>query len=125
MKTAQKILMIIAGAVSIGMTLLWFILSMVFFIGAGNAEFINDYVAEHPDLDAEIVKSVLVMLGVIFCIIAIMALINCIVSFKGKNTNSKGLLIANIIFGVLSGVEVNIVGAIFGLIARNQSPKTE
>ena len=120
MKTAQKILMIIAGAVSIGLTLLWFILSMVFFIGAGNVEFINDYIAEHPDLDAEIVKSVLVMLGVIFCIMTIMALLNCIVAFKGKNTNSKGLLIVNIVFGALSGVEVNIVGAIFGLIARNR-----
>ena len=116
MKTAQKILMIIGGIASIGMTFLWFIVSMIFFIGAGSAEFIEKY----NDDDPEAVKAMLMVIGVIFCIMAILAVVNAIVAFKGKNTDKKGLLIMNIVFGALSGVEVNIVGAIFGLIARNR-----
>ena len=125
MKTAQKILMIIGGIASIGMTLLWFILAMVFFIGAGSAEFINKYNSDYPELDADAIKIMLIVIAVMFCILTVLALINAIVAFKGKNTDKKGLLIQNIVFGALSGVELNIVGAIFGLIARNQKPKSE
>lgn len=125
MKNAQKILMIIGGIASIGMTLLWFIVSMIFFIGAGSAEFVEKYNDDYPSLDPETVKVMLMTIGVIFCIMAILAVVNAIVAFRGKSTDKKGLLIMNIIFGALSGVEINIVGAIFGLIARNQKPKSE
>ena len=121
MKTAQKILMIVAGVVSIFMIITWGICAGMFFAGANNTEVINDYTADHANVTEEAVKVVFVSLGVMFAIFAVGSVANAIVAFKAINTSSKGLLIANIVFGVISGVTVNIVGAIFGLIARNMN----
>ena len=121
MKTAQKILMIIGGVASVLMVITWIICAAAF-IGIANSESaINDYTADHPDLTAEVIKLMFMSIGIMFIIFAVASVGNAIVAFKAINTSSKGLLIANIVFGVLSGVTVNIVGAIFGLIARNRS----
>ena len=125
MKTAQKILMIVAGVVSIFMVITWGICAGMFFVGANNTEAINDYIANHGDLTEEAVKIVFMSIGVMFAIFAVASVINAILAFKAVNTSSKGLLIANIVFGVLSGVSVNIVGAIFGLIARNMKKPSQ
>jgi hypothetical protein len=41
----------------------------------------------------------------------------------GKSKKTKGLYILNIVFGAISGVYVNAIGAIFGLVALAREPK--
>lgn len=120
MKTAQKVLMIIAGALSIFMVIIWAICAGAFFVCANSDKYILDYIAEHPDVTEETAKAALMAVGIMFAIFALFSIINAALSFKAVSTDRKGLLVLNIIFAVLSSVMVNLVGAIFGLIARNQ-----
>lgn len=120
MKTAQKVLMIIAGALSIFMVIIWAICAGAFFVSANNDKYILDYIVEHPDVTEEAAKAALMAVGIMFAIFALFSIINAALSFKAVSTDKKGLLVLNIIFAVLSSVMVNLVGAIFGFIARNQ-----
>ena len=123
MKKAQKILMIVAGVVSIVMILVWAIYAGIFYAVANNDKAIDDYIIKHSNVTRETVIALMIALGVMFTIFAVCSLINAIVAFRAKNTDKKGLLIINIVFGILSGVSINIVGAIFGFVARNQKKK--
>ena len=120
MKTAQRILLIISGIGGILAAIIWFIVGMVFMIGANSTEFVADWVDSNPELTIEAAKALLTCMAVIFLILMVLAIVSAVISFKASGTDSKGLLIVTIVFGVLSGVEIAIVGAIFGLIARNQ-----
>ena len=54
--------------------------------------------------------------GVICLVFFVAAIVNIVFSFMGKNTNKKGIMVMNIVFGFLSTVVFNAVGGIFGLI---------
>lgn len=65
----------------------------------------------------------LVIFAVYFFVMAFFALINAFIAIMGKSKKTKGLYILNIVLGVISGVYVNAVGAIFGLVALSREPK--
>ena len=48
-----------------------------------------------------------------------------IISFVGANAKKKGILIANIVFGVLTFNLLNIVGAILGIVGLSKEKKEE
>ncbi len=48
-----------------------------------------------------------------------------VLSFVGANAKKKGILIANIVFGVLTFNLLNIVGAILGIIGLSKEKKEE
>ena len=53
---------------------------------------------------------------------AFFALINAFIAIMGKSKKTKVLYILNIVFGIISGVCVNAIGAIFGLVALAREP---
>jgi hypothetical protein len=48
--------------------------------------------------------------------LAIFELINALLSIKGVKSNRSGLMVLNIIFGVIAGIYINSLGGIFGLV---------
>ena len=64
-----------------------------------------------------------VALAIIFFVMAFFALINAFIAIMGKSKKTQMLYILNIVFGVISGVYVNAIGAIFGLVALAREPK--
>ena len=117
MRKARKILMIIGFVLSIVAVVVYAICAGVFFACASSSENIEKFMEQFnwggsPD-DA---KFGIIGVGIAFCIIGLFDLLNACLAFKGRKNNRFGLMILNIIFGVLSGTYVNSVGAIFGII---------
>ena len=63
------------------------------------------------------------ILAITYFVIAFFALINAFIAIMGKSKKTKVLYILNIVFGIISGVCVNAIGAIFGLVALAREPK--
>lgn len=105
MRQAQKILMIIAAVVSIIVTVIFAAIVIPTAIAA----------AARVEGGEPFPTGVIV-----FFIIAGASFINIILSFMGKNSKSGVVLVLNIIFGILSDIFLNAVGAILGLIANGQ-----
>ena len=83
---------------------------------------------EIEDLKSELAKLFQIYLkvsGVSLFFMAAFAAVSSIVSFKARNNDSKKLFILNIVFGVISGVEVNLVGGILALIALKKQSNEE
>lgn len=133
MKKASKILLIIAGVFNILYLLGTSITALVFIIEAFVTKTTLDP-AIYTEIEQMISESgmsinadtlvwiVIIAYSVIILLISgvafIMFLVSAIISFKGANAKKKGVLIANIVFYVLTSF-VNIfmlVGAILGLI---------
>ncbi len=60
--------------------------------------------------------AVFVVLGIVFLILVVFCIANAVLSFIAREKQNKALYIINIVLGVASGVELNVVGAIFGLV---------
>ena len=124
MEKAKRILFTISGVFSIIGIVLWAVLGIVFVVLGSNPEFIDKAIEGGATSDeAEAMKLMFMCCGVMFIIFGLMSIVNTILCFKGKNSDSKNIMILNIVFGAISGIEINILAAIFGLIARNQKPK--
>ena len=103
MRQAQKILMIIAAVCSI-------IFGVIM-----AAIVVPTTLAALSKSDADIT------IGAIYFIVMTAAMIiNIFLCFFGKSSKSGVVLVLNIVFGLLSGIVLNAVGAIFGLIANGQ-----
>ena len=134
MRKASRILYLIAAILSIfvavnaliGGIVLIVIPNSEAFIAAFIEAYNNDPVEGLTVLQAlEALQAALISCG-IFCIIAAcFAGFNSFLGFKAHHEAkpSKALNILNIVFGVLSCVEVNIVGAIFALVADGQEER--
>jgi hypothetical protein len=126
LEKAKRILFTVAGILSIVAIVAWAIAALCMFVIAGDLELLQKMAdSSSEEITIEFFQIYFGVLGGLFVVFAIMAVVNTIFCFKGKNSDSKGIMILNIVFGVLSCVEINIVGAIFGLIARNRKPKAQ
>ena len=126
MEKAKKILFTISGILSIVSIVVFLVLAIVFMAVGNSVEAMEDLANDSTnDMDAEAFKALFLCLGVMFIFFMIFGIVNTILCFKGRNSDSKGIMILNIVFGALSGIEINILAAIFGLIARNQKPKAQ
>ena len=118
MSAARKVLMIIAFVLSIGAVLTFALCAVAFFISINNEELLTKLLdglnKQHLSLDDG--KLLVTIAGVVFAIFAFLALINACLSIKGVKSNKIGLMVINIIFGVISGIYINSLGAIFGLV---------
>ena len=128
MRVAERVLFLVGAIVSIVSAVGYAIGSILFFVASGgpvkdfiieniqNGNIVNNTGLTAEEL-AEIMQSMSVVFGVICVFLVVFAILNSIFAFKArKNNQSKALLVLNIVFGVLSYVLVNIVGAIFALI---------
>ena len=76
-------------------------------------------------MTTEFAKAYFMTLGIIFFVLAVMNIVSAIVAFKGRNSMSKGVMIGNIVIGALACAEINIVAAIFGLIAISRKNRQQ
>ena len=113
MKRVKRILFLVGGVLSIVMATSFFIVGLVFVVLGPT---IGAYMAETDQQAADIFLGVYLSVGLVFVFVSVLSLINAILSFKAMNSNSKSLMVANIIFGILSDVIVNVVGGIIGFI---------
>lgn len=126
MEKAKRILFTVAGILSIVAIVGWAIAALSMFVIAGNLELLQKMAdSSSEEITIEFFQIYFGVLGGLFVMFAIMAVVNTIFCFKGKNSDSKGIMIINIVFGVLSCVEVNIAAGVIGLIARNRKPKAQ
>ena len=132
MKRAANILFLIGGIYSIvnGVTML--ILGITFIIFSSPAFYDMLYTAVSDgtiqssftgsvEMVVRQIQLMYMSMGIVFAFLGAFALPNAALSFAARKSKSKGLLIANIVFSFLSGVEVNAVGAILALVDNNRS----
>lgn len=130
MKKASDILLLIAGIVSIMAAIFYLVLMIVFFVlGSVDTSTIAQYIREGKinssingtaEEQAEVIKVLFVVLAIVFLILTVFTVVNAVISFVGKARGTKGLYIANIVFGILSSVVLNLVGGILGVVAVSQ-----
>ena len=126
MEKAKRIVFTVAFGLSLGMIFLWIILGACMITLAENIEFIQKYAESSSDpMTTEFAKAYFMTLGIIFFVLAVMNVVSAIVAFKGRNSMSKGVMIGNIVIGALACAEINIVAAIFGLIAISRKNRQQ
>ena len=123
MSTARKVLMIIAFVASILGVIAFAICAIAFFASIGNEELLQRVLdgLNRSSTSLEDGKTIVTIFGVIFAILTIFELLNACLAIKGVKSNRSGLMVLNIIFGVLSGIYINSLGGIFGLVDSNKT----
>ena len=118
MSIARKVLMIVGFIASIVITIVLAICAVAFFIASGNEEMLNKILdgLNRSSMSVSDGKIYVIALASMFTFWAIIEVINALIAIKGVKSNRTGLMVLNIIFGVLSGVYVNSLGGIFGLV---------
>ena len=136
MKKVSNILLLIAGIYSIVCAATFLILGILFVVASSDAckeqiiemlergTLTTSYVGT-PQEQAQFIQTVYSVLGITMLVICVFQFINVFLSFVARKKETKPLYILNIVFGVLSMVVVNVVGAIFGLIALNQNTEAQ
>ena len=125
MSTARKVLMIIACIFALLMLIGFAFMAISLFVSIGDEEALQRMLdgLNRPSMSLREGKIFISTIGVIFIVLAFIVLINAGLAFKGKDSNRNSLMILNIIFGLLSGVCVNTLGGIFGLIERKKEER--
>ena len=137
MKKASKIILTIAGIINILLAVALFIIGIVYAVMAfvavsslPTAELVALIEEEMGSMDlpeeglAMIVSAVLAVIFLIgFGAAGIFVLIAGIIGLKGAKAKKKGILIANIVFGVLIENWLNIIGAVLGIIGLSMEAK--
>lgn len=131
MRKASKIIYLVAAILSIVAAVCYLICGIVMLVLPNIPEIIEaieQEIAKNPELPAdalEIFKAFFVFYGVCAIITAICAGVNSFFAFKahGQEKPSKSLNVLNIVFGVLGGVLVNVVAAIFAFVANGQEER--
>ena len=123
MSTARKVLMIIAFVASILCVIAFAICAIAFFASIGNEELLQRVLdgLNRSSSSLEDGKTIVTILGVLFAILALFDLLNACLAIKGVKSNRNGLMVLNIVFGILSGVYINSLGGIFGLVDSNKT----
>jgi hypothetical protein len=125
MSTARKVLMIIACILALLLLIGFAFMAIYFFVSIGDDEALQRMLdgLNRPSMSLKEGKVFVSTLGVMFIVLAFIVLINAGLAIRGKDSNRNGLMILNIIFGVLSGVGFNSLGGVFGLIERKKETK--
>ena len=131
MKKASRIVLIVGGATALFVALSYLIVGIVFsslsspsnqdqFVQAINDGRLTVSIEGTPEEKATFARTVLGVLAVVFYVFTAIEVITGVFALATNNTNSKALLIVNIILGAISFTIVPIVGAILGLVALNR-----
>ena len=134
MKKATQIVLLVAGIIAIALAVLYFVLGILYIaagvfvalLDAGTVnwsdlpqwaiDLIEKISAGHTYETLAAASAALIAGGVILVIMAIVCIPAAILSFKARTADSKGLYIACIVLGVLSGTGIPTIGGILGLI---------
>lgn len=129
LKIASRISYLVAGILSIVLAATFVALGIMFLVFAlpGFKDTIVQGIEEgwihiggmgtgDMETDIAIVQGIFLGTAISMFIVTAFTVVNIIVSFKARKNPTKKLHIVNIVFGVLSGVIVNMVAGVFGLI---------
>ena len=138
MKKASKILLTIAGIFNLIACIGLFITGLVYAIiaFAGGALLFEELTVEIQEMIEGIgvpedairwlVAGVFALIYLcVFGALAIIYLVGAIVAFKGSKPKKRGVLIANIVFGIICENILGLVGGILGVIGFGKEPKLE
>ena len=138
MKKASKILLTIAGVIGliagIGLMVAGLVYGLVLIFGGATAlpelaaaiqEMLNEM---GSDLDANAIAWIVnICIGLVMMLIyggiGLFELITGIIALKGAKAKKKGILIANIVFGVMFQNYIAIAGGILGIIGLGQEER--
>ena len=131
MKKASKILLTISGVIylisAIALAILGIVWGIMAFIAVSSlpfGELLTVYIQEFVDgmsVPEDMVDTIVGIVAGIVCLGAglagfICCLVVSIINFKGAKAKKKGILIANIVFGVLAESILGIAGGVSGLL---------
>ena len=138
MKKASKILLTISGVVyliaAIALAILGIVWGIMAFVavsslpfGAILTEYLQEFV-ENISVPEDMIDTVVGIVAGIVCLVTgaagfVMCLIVSIINFKGAKAKKKGILIANIVFGVLCESILGIAGGVLGIIGLGQEER--
>ena len=128
MKKASQILLLVGAILSFVLAGCWFLYGLAFVLsGALGTEKLYEYIATlgidlNEYVPAEIAATVIIVSGVMLMLWTGVAIASGVVGLLGRKKQNKVFYILNIVFGLLSGAEVNAVGGVFGLFTL---PKRE
>ena len=130
MRKASKVLLLVGAILSIAMAVSAFVGMIVMFALGSDAskqlliDMINNGQVKTdlqgtPEEIATLLQMTYNGIGAALTVSTVFAILNSIFAFRARGAEkpSKALSILNIVFGILSGVEVNAVGGIFALVA--------
>ena len=134
MRKASKIIYLVAAILSIVAAVSWLIFGIIMVVIPNTDAFVEGFKeawdqGKHQGVTFEdalaAAQGIMIACGVGFFITTCCSGVNSFFAFKAYNASkngkpSKALNVLNIVFGVLSGVEVNIAAAIFAFIADGQ-----
>lgn len=120
MRKTANTLILVGAILSIVMAVSFLISAIVFFVISSDAvieEMLKTATYEGTEEEAKIIlKTSFITLGVVFAFVSTFDVVNAIIAFIGRKKESKAAYILNIVFGLLSGVEVNAAGGVVGTI---------
>ena len=120
MRKTANTLILVGAILSIVLAVSFLITAIVFFAISSDAvieEMLKTATYEGTEEEAKIVlKTTFITLGVVFAFVSTFGVINAIVAFVGRKKESRAAYILNIVFGLLSGVEINAAGGVVGTI---------
>ena len=131
MRKASKVLFLVGAILSI-VSAVYYLVFGIIFVVIPNTDAFADFLAEAqkngttlPEGGEDVVRGVFIGLGVCFLLLTVFGGINSFFGFKAfkQAKPSRALNVLNIVFGVLASVFVNLVGAIFALIADGQEER--
>ena len=134
MRKASKIIYLVGAIVSIVVAASFLIWGIVTIVIPNSDIFVQDFIETYnanptKGVTAEealrAVQGVMIACGVFLILGACCGVVNSVLAFKAHHAEkpSKVLNILNIVFGVLSCVEINIVAAIFAFVANGQEER--
>ena len=127
MRKASNIILLISAILVILCTILYVVFGAVFiWLGStpeGAQELAKNAGLGDGPYDPAVLQALAVFLGVVLIFAAIFAVVDAVMCFLARGRQTKGLYIATIVFGVLSGFALSLLGGIFGLVANAQESK--
>ena len=120
MRKTANTLILVGAILSIVMAFSFLISAIVFFVISSDAvieEMLKTATYDVTEEEARmILKTTFITLGVVFAFVSTFDIVNAIIAFISRKKESKAAYILNIVFGLLSGVEVNAAGGVVGTI---------
>ena len=120
MKKASEILFRVSKIISFvlgSMLILFAVFFFIFSTGYFKEAVVNAAQNEYSEVIGEVYYGTLLGLGIWFAIWGCLLFVNGAIANLALNEPTESHMTVNIVFGMISGCEVNLVGAIFGLIA--------
>ena len=131
MRKASKIIFLVSSIMSFIYAGVYFLCGTVYVLMA--TDFFTDLLRQafnegyfhssYESADAFIFfyRAMAIYMVIFFFVLATFSLLNGIFALKARTEKTKKIFILNIVFGVLSNVQINIAGAVLGLIANKRN----